>query len=72
VKDLLRTDPAFFEKQLPFIDYVQFLYEGGLKGGERIRALCVEISWAVSGLHTIPKDKKVEENRNGPWRFKAD
>ena len=70
VTDLLRGDPKFFEKSLPFIGYVQFLYEGGLKGGERIRGMRVDIPWCVSGLHSLPKEKKAEQHRDGPWRFK--
>lgn len=71
VVNILRGDPKFFEKSLPFIGYVQFLYEGGLQGGERIRSMRVDIPWCVSGLQTLPKDKKAQQYRDGPWRFKA-
>jgi hypothetical protein len=71
VKDILRRDPKFFETNMPFIGYVQFLYEAQLHGGQRVKGLKFEMTWAVSGLHQPPKDKKADKNRDGPWRFKA-
>ena len=72
VKDILKTDPKFFERQTPFIGYVQVLYEGQLPAGHRIKGLEVEATWAVGGIHTIPKDPAAEKGRDGPWRFRAD
>jgi hypothetical protein len=72
VKDILKTDPKFFEQQTPFVGYVQLLYETQLAGGQRIKGLEVEAAWAVGGLHTIPKDPAAAKDRDGPWRFRAD
>jgi hypothetical protein len=72
VKEIVRNDPKFFERQTPFIGYVQFLYECQLPGGQRLKGLEVEAAWGVGGLHAIPKDPKAEQGRDGPWRFRAD
>src|SRR5437588_186659 len=55
VKDLLKTDPNFFERQTPFVGHVQLLYEAQLPGGQRVQGIDVEAHWIVGGLHAIPK-----------------
>lgn len=70
VQWILKKDPLFFTKHLPFIGYVQVLYETEMNGGRRLERIKVGISYAVSGLATFPKDKKVQEGRDGPWRFR--
>jgi hypothetical protein len=70
-KDIVRRDPKYFAKSKPFIGYVQFLYEAQLHGGQRVKALKFEMSWAVGGIHQIPKKKDADKNRDGPWRFKV-
>src|SRR4051812_23032905 len=52
VKEIVGRDPKFFQKSLPFMGYLQFLYEGRLKGGDRITSLQVDVPWAVSGMHS--------------------
>ncbi len=71
VKDILKTDPKFFERQTPFVGYVQFFYEADLPAGHRIQGLAVDAIWSVGGLHAIPKDPAVYKDRDGPWRFRA-
>jgi hypothetical protein len=71
VKDLLKTDPKFFERQTPFIGYVQLIYEAQLPAGQRIKGLDVQAHWGVGGVHAIPKDPAVQKDRDGPWRFRA-
>jgi hypothetical protein len=71
VKDFLTTDPKFFERQTPFVGYVQLLYETQLAGGQRIEGIDVQAHWGVGGVHAIPKDRAAEKDRDGPWRFRA-
>lgn len=71
VTELLKGSPSFFEKGIPFIGYVQFLYEAQLEGGRRIRSLEAEVAWQISEKHHSPKDKKTRDGRDGPWRFLA-
>ena len=72
-KWILKKDPNFFAKQIPFVGYLQFLFENQLYGGQRIERIKIGIGYGVSGLATIPKDKKVQEGRdNIPWRFRGE
>jgi hypothetical protein len=72
VKWILAREPDFFAKQIPFIGYIEFLFEGEFHGGQRIESLNVDISYALSGLHAIPKDASIEkQRRNLSWRFEA-
>jgi hypothetical protein len=56
VKWILGEDPQFFAKQIPFIGYVQFLFETKLKGGQRLKALEFDLSYGAGGKHRAPKD----------------
>jgi hypothetical protein len=73
VKWILQEDPNFFSQGIPFVGYLQFLYEGRLYGGQRIESIKIDVSYGVGGLATIPRDRKVEEGRsNIPWRFQIE
>jgi hypothetical protein len=72
VKDLVKRDPAFFERQTPFIGFVRLLYECQMPGGRPLRGLEVEASWGVGGAQAAPKDPAAARGRSGPWRFRAD
>jgi hypothetical protein len=72
VKWILRRDPSFFSKSLPFIGYLQVLFETQVNGGRRLEHVKVGIGYAVSGLASISKDPKVQEERDGPWRFRGE
>lgn len=72
VKWILKKEPSFFSQQIPFIGYLQFLFESQLYGGQRIEKIKIGAGYGVGGLATIPKDKKVEEGRSSiPWRFRG-
>ncbi|MBN2316771.1 MAG: hypothetical protein JXM79_22780 [Sedimentisphaerales bacterium] len=72
VKWILRDDPHFFDKSIPFVGYVQFLYETSLPANQRITECHVTASYGLSGLHQPPKNREVYKERNDiPWRFKA-
>jgi len=71
VRWILHADPNFFARQLPFIGYVQFLYETSMRGGERLEQLRIELDYGAGGLHSPPKDPSAHQGRHGLWRFKA-
>jgi hypothetical protein len=71
VKWILKKEPEFFAKNLPFIGYVQFHFEGLFRGGERITAFDCRLNWSVGGLHLPPKDPDGYKKSEGPWRFDA-
>ncbi len=72
VQWILEREPDFFAKQLPFIGYVEFLFEGGFHGGQRIRSLEITYGYSVGGLHSPPREPDAGKGRYSiPWRFKA-
>lgn len=71
VRELVKNDPKLFEKSLPFVGYVQFLYEKSLPSGHRIKSLDVHVDWWLSGIHGAPRDPKTYKEKSGPWQFKA-
>lgn len=73
VQWILQKEPDFFAKHLPFMGYIQFLYEGSFHGGQRIKSLKADVSYALSGIHSIPKETDSPQKRDhSAWRFKAD
>lgn len=72
VKWILADDPDFLERSLPFIGYVQFLFETSLRGGDRIERIEFDLHWSVGGVHMLPKEGADSNERQGPWRFRAD
>lgn len=73
VRWILEKEPDFFTKQLPFIGYVQFRYEAGFYGGQRIRSFQADVSYAINGFHSLPKDKEAYKDRDSrPWSFRAE
>ncbi len=72
VQWILGQQPDFFARQIPFIGYVEFLFEASFPGGQRIKAFHAEISYAMGGIHMKPKDESVYKQRDSqPWRFVA-
>ena len=73
VKWILQQEPDFFSKHIPFIGYLQFLYELSIPAGQRITQFHAMAGFILSGLHQQPKDEDVYKQRfNIPWRFKAE
>ena len=69
---ILEKDPKFFERSLPFIGYVEFLFENHFYSNQRISALHAYVGYGMSGFSSRPKDPKVMQDREmTPWRFKA-
>ena len=74
VKWILKKDPEFFSHSIPFIGYLQFLYETSLSKGLRITKFYAIANFGVGGLGSLPKDEN-DNNYKGrddfPWRFIA-
>lgn len=75
VRWIVENDPDFFAKQLPFIGYVEFLYENDFRGGERITKFEAELCYSTGGPIHFPEDGKKIPEYKGPetetWSFKA-
>lgn len=72
VKWMLQSRPDFFSQQIPFVGYVQLLFEGGFRGGQRIKSFKADVSYGMGGKHYAPKDRsKYKDRENLPWRYKA-
>jgi hypothetical protein len=72
VRWILEREPRFFAKQLPFIGYVQFRYEAGFHGGQRIESFRADVRYGMSGLHSPPQDPDAYKDReSSPWSFRA-
>lgn len=70
---ILKQTPDFFTRSLPFIGYVEFLYEFPFQGGQRLTNFQATAVCGMSGLHYAPKDEAAFKDReNLPWRFKAE
>ena len=71
VKWMLDREPDFFAKQLPFIGYLEFRFEGGFHGGQRIRSFHADVSYGMSGLASVPRADARKDRDAGPWRYEA-
>ncbi len=72
VKWALARDPELFERHIPFIGHVEFLYEADFLDGQPITSFRATMGWFVSGLHSPPKDENLFKDRMGAaWRFAA-
>jgi hypothetical protein len=72
VRWILEKDPEFLARTLPFVGYVQLLYETSIYGGHRIRKVVLDASYVIPGVHHSPKLKEAAAGRwNSPWRFRS-
>jgi hypothetical protein len=69
VRWIIENDPGFFERQIPFIGYIEFLYEGSFHGGQRITSFRAEITYGMSGLHYAPENDDYGDRDERPWSF---
>lgn len=73
VRWIIEKEPDFFAEQLPFMGYVQFRYEAGFYGGQRIISFKADVSYGMSGMHSAPKDKDAYKDRDSrPWSFRPE
>ena len=69
---ILDQNPDFFFHHLPFVGYIEFLFEGSFHGGQRIQSFKADVSCCLGGMHYSPKDQNTRKNHiSNPWRFKA-
>jgi hypothetical protein len=70
---LLKKEPDFFAKEMPFIGYVQVRFEQlSVNPSLNLKSMTVRYMWGVGGLATIPKDKsKVRKNTEDKWFFEG-
>jgi hypothetical protein len=73
VKWILAKDPDFFKKHVPFVGYVEFLFEFPFYDEGRLTKFEAEMGVGLGGVHTIPKDPNALKDRgmDVPWRYKA-
>lgn len=57
---ILEQDSDFFKKEMPFIGYVQILYEQDFQGGKRLKNIHVHFGIGVSGLSIFPLNNRAE------------
>jgi hypothetical protein len=75
VRWIIEKDPEFFARQLPFVGYIQFRYEAGFHGGQRITSFRANVSYGMSGMFSSPKEKDASKDKDlfsKPWSFKAE
>src|SRR5437762_2157704 len=65
VRWILQQEPRFFDHSIPFIGYIELLFESPQFGTYRIKRLEAEVQWGVGGLGLSGDDLKTR------WRFKA-
>lgn len=67
-----QQDPTYFDKHIPYIGYVELLYEAQIPGDQRIESLEISWSYAVSGLHAPPRDDDAYKADRQKWSFRRD
>ena len=71
VRWILSKEPAYFEKETPFIGYVQFLIEADVgQSPRRLKAVEIEGTSFADGLMGHLTDAN-RADYEGPWRFVA-
>jgi len=54
VRWITKRDAHYFEKTLPFIGYIDFLFETSLNSGQHIKSLHCAVIWSYPGLYSGP------------------
>jgi hypothetical protein len=67
VAELLKKQPDYFAKELPFIGYVDFLWETQIPGHQRLKRLNIGLSYMRGGKISPP----LGADDKSRWRFKA-
>ena len=74
VRWILKQQPDFFERSLPFIGYIELLFDAPFYEGWRIKRFEAHISYGMSGLRAEPKDGNIDVDvppHGNTLRFKA-
>jgi hypothetical protein len=64
---VLKKEPDFFKKELPFIGFVEFLWEAQIRGDQRVRQVKIHLGYGRSGHLEVPRG----HDDVTPWRFQA-
>ena len=65
---IVKEDPAFFANHIPFIGWIEILYEGSIGGSRRFNEINISLGIGISGMHSSPKDAYTPDYRS-PWNF---
>lgn len=70
---LIKKEPDFFAREMPFIGYVQVRVEKmSVNSSQNLKSMTIGYVWGVGGLSSIPKDKsKVRKNIDDKWFFEG-
>jgi len=72
VRWIVKNDPHYFEKTLPFVGYIQFLFESPLHGGEHLKSMHNLVIWTLPGIHTRSKrEREYDAKKPSPWQYRA-
>ena len=68
---IIKKDPNFFAKHIPFIGWIEILYEdSSITESPRLKKVNITLAAGISGMATPPKDPK---NKNyisqSSWKF---
>ena len=69
---IVAKEPDFFARHTPFVGYMEFLFENGFSGGQRITSVKISAGVGLGGTHATPRDPEIEKammRDNSPWRF---
>jgi hypothetical protein len=65
-------DPDFFTRSIPFVGYVEFLFEHDFRGSRRLTSLRAHVGFGISGMSAIPRDPDAAKlDDRSPWRFEG-
>lgn len=65
-------DPEFFARWIPFVGYVEFLFEHDFRGARRITAFRADVGFGISGMSAIPRDSDAAKlDDRSTWRFEG-
>jgi hypothetical protein len=72
VRWIVAEDPTFFEKRVPFMGYLQFLYESRLQKTRRVASFSVDVEYALGGRAILPREDVLSQfNERRPWDYRA-
>lgn len=69
---IVAKEPDFFARNIPFVGYIEFLFEHDFPGGHRIASVKISAGIGLGGTHAVPRDAGMLNaiaRDNSPWRF---
>lgn len=64
---IVKKDPKFFERETPYIGYVEFLWETQITGDQRVKKVVIDLGYGRGGGTQVPAGA----DDSGPWKFRA-